>query len=101
MEVPLLVTDFLDRAVRLYPEKTAIVDGDHRWMLRDGYGGALCDAPPDLSQDAELDPQYDFVHVLSEARAFRVWWTVDAAANELFAALVGLQRQVLPRWIRW
>ena len=27
MEVPLLITDFLDRAVRLYPDKTACVDG--------------------------------------------------------------------------
>ena len=35
MEVPLLVTDFLDRAVRLYPEKTAIVDGDLRLSYRD------------------------------------------------------------------
>ena len=34
MEVPLLVTDFLDRAVRLYPEKTAIVDGDLRFTYR-------------------------------------------------------------------
>lgn len=35
MEVPLLVTDFLDRAVRLYPEKVAIVDGDHRFTYRE------------------------------------------------------------------
>ncbi len=27
MEVPMLVTDFLDRAVRLYPDKVAVVDG--------------------------------------------------------------------------
>ena len=35
MEVPMLVTDFLDRAVRLYPEKTAIVDGDRRYSYRE------------------------------------------------------------------
>ncbi|MEM9530896.1 MAG: long-chain-fatty-acid--CoA ligase [Pseudomonadota bacterium] len=31
MHVPLLVDDFLDRAAALYPEKTAIVDGDLRF----------------------------------------------------------------------
>jgi fatty-acyl-CoA synthase len=31
MEVPLLVNDFLRRAVKLYPNKTAVVDGDHRY----------------------------------------------------------------------
>ena len=31
MEVPLLINDFLRRAVRLYPSKTAIVDGDRRF----------------------------------------------------------------------
>lgn len=31
MEVPLLVTDFLRRAVKLYPDKTAIVDGPNRY----------------------------------------------------------------------
>jgi fatty-acyl-CoA synthase len=35
MEVPLLVTDFLRRAVRLYPEKTAVVDGANRFRYRD------------------------------------------------------------------
>ncbi len=30
MEVPLLVDDFLRRAVRVYPDKTAVVDGDVR-----------------------------------------------------------------------
>ena len=35
MEVPLLVTDFLDRAVRIYPEKLAIVDGDRRYTYRE------------------------------------------------------------------
>lgn len=30
MEVPMLITDFLRRAVRLYPDKTACVDGDLR-----------------------------------------------------------------------
>ena len=34
MEVPLLVTDFLDRAVRIYPDKLAIVDGDRRYTYR-------------------------------------------------------------------
>ncbi len=31
MEVPLLVTDFLDRAVKLFPAKEAIVNGDRRF----------------------------------------------------------------------
>jgi fatty-acyl-CoA synthase len=35
MEVPLLITDFLDRAVRLYPNKIAIVDGDRRFTYRE------------------------------------------------------------------
>jgi fatty-acyl-CoA synthase len=35
MEVPLLITDFLTRAVRLYPEKIAVVDGDQRFSYRD------------------------------------------------------------------
>ncbi|MHA7836033.1 MAG: AMP-binding protein, partial [bacterium] len=35
MEVPLLVTDFLRRAVRLYPEKIAVVDGPLRLRYRD------------------------------------------------------------------
>ncbi|MEZ7981298.1 MAG: AMP-binding protein, partial [Myxococcota bacterium] len=35
MEVPMLVTDFLDRAVRLYPEKVAIVDGDRKFTYRE------------------------------------------------------------------
>lgn len=34
MEVPLLVTDFLRRAAKLYPNKTAIVDGDLRFTYR-------------------------------------------------------------------
>ncbi len=35
MEVPLLVSDFLDRAVRLYPDKVAVVDGDQRITYRE------------------------------------------------------------------
>ncbi len=35
MEVPMLVTDFLDRAVRIYPDKVAIVDGDRRFTYRE------------------------------------------------------------------
>jgi fatty-acyl-CoA synthase len=35
MEVPLLVTDFLRRAARLYPGKTAIVDGARRFSYRE------------------------------------------------------------------
>src|SRR6056297_2371211 len=31
MQVPLLVDDFLERPVRLYPDKTAVVDGDRRY----------------------------------------------------------------------
>ncbi|MCA9502340.1 MAG: long-chain-fatty-acid--CoA ligase [Myxococcota bacterium] len=34
MQVPLLITDFLDRAVRLYPDKTACVEGDLRLDYR-------------------------------------------------------------------
>jgi fatty-acyl-CoA synthase len=35
MEVPLLITDFLRRAVALYPDKTAVVDGDNRFSYRE------------------------------------------------------------------
>ena len=35
MEVPLLINDFLRRAAKLYPSKTAIVDGDLRISYRD------------------------------------------------------------------
>ncbi len=35
MEVPLLINDFLRRAVRLYPSKTAIVDADRRYSYAD------------------------------------------------------------------
>ncbi len=34
MEVPLLVNDFLRRASQLYPDKTAIVDGQRRFTYR-------------------------------------------------------------------
>jgi len=34
MEVPLLISDFLRRAAKLYPEKTAIVDGMRRYSYR-------------------------------------------------------------------
>jgi len=34
MQVPLLIDDFLDRSAQLYPEKTAIVDGDLRLSYR-------------------------------------------------------------------
>jgi fatty-acyl-CoA synthase len=34
MEVPLLINDFLRRAAKLYPDKTAIVDGDRRFTYR-------------------------------------------------------------------
>ena len=34
MEVPLLINDFLRRAAKLYPNKTAIVDGDLRITYR-------------------------------------------------------------------
>ena len=35
MEVPLLIDDFLRRAAKLYPNKTAIVDGPRRFTYRD------------------------------------------------------------------
>jgi len=35
MQVPLLVTDFLHRAAKLYPSKLAIVDADHRYTYRE------------------------------------------------------------------
>ncbi len=35
MEVPLLVNDFLERAARLYAEKTAVVDGERRFTYRE------------------------------------------------------------------
>ena len=35
MEVPLLITDFLRRAVRHYPNKTAVVDGNNRFSYRE------------------------------------------------------------------
>jgi fatty-acyl-CoA synthase len=35
MEVPLLVSDFLRRAAKLYPNKTAIVSGDKRFTYRE------------------------------------------------------------------
>jgi len=34
VEVPLLINDFLRRAARLYPNKAAIVDGNHRYTYR-------------------------------------------------------------------
>ena len=34
MEVPLLISDFLRRSAKLYPDKTAIVDGDRRFTYR-------------------------------------------------------------------
>ncbi len=34
MEVPLLISDFLRRAAKLYPDKTAIVDGEQRYTYR-------------------------------------------------------------------
>ncbi len=34
MQVPLLVNDFLRRAARVYPEKLAVVDGEHRFTYR-------------------------------------------------------------------
>ncbi len=34
MEVPLLINDFLRRAAKLYPNKTAIVDGNQRYTYR-------------------------------------------------------------------
>ena len=38
MEVPLLINDFLRRAAKLYPDKTAIVDGDLRINYRQFQG---------------------------------------------------------------
>lgn len=35
MQVPLLIDDFLTRAARLFPNKTAIVDGEHRYTYAD------------------------------------------------------------------
>ncbi|MGK2964837.1 MAG: long-chain-fatty-acid--CoA ligase [Tepidiformaceae bacterium] len=35
MEVPLLLNDFLRRAAKLYPNKTAVVDGDNRYTYRE------------------------------------------------------------------
>ena len=35
MNVPLLITDFLRRAVRLYPDKVAVVDGASRYTYRE------------------------------------------------------------------
>ena len=35
MRVPLLVTDFLRRAAKLYPAKLAVVDGDRRFTYRE------------------------------------------------------------------
>ena len=35
MEVPLLVNDFLRRAAKLYPDKTGVIDGDHRFTYRE------------------------------------------------------------------
>ena len=35
MEVPLLITDFLARAGKLYPDKTAVVDGSRRYTYRE------------------------------------------------------------------
>jgi len=35
MEVPLLISDFLRRAAKLYPNKTAIVSGDRRFTYRE------------------------------------------------------------------
>ena len=35
MQVPLLVNDFLSRPALLYPEKTAVVDGERRFSYRD------------------------------------------------------------------
>jgi fatty-acyl-CoA synthase len=35
MQVPLLVNDFLRRASRVYPDKTAVVDGERRFTYRD------------------------------------------------------------------
>ncbi|MCE7790839.1 long-chain-fatty-acid--CoA ligase [Salipaludibacillus sp. CUR1] len=38
MHVPLVVTDFLDRAVQLYGEKTAVIDGDRRLTYKEMNG---------------------------------------------------------------
>ena len=38
MEVPLLIGDFLRRAAKLYPNKTAIVDGSKRFTYREYQG---------------------------------------------------------------
>src|SRR2546421_13171 len=48
MEVPLLINDFLRRAVRLYPSKTAIVEGDRRFTHPEvgGRGNPLAHALP-------------------------------------------------------
>jgi fatty-acyl-CoA synthase len=35
MEVPLLINDFLRRAAKLYPDKTAIIDGERRYTYRE------------------------------------------------------------------
>ena len=35
MEVPLLINDFLRRAAKLYPDKTAIIDGERRFTYRE------------------------------------------------------------------
>ncbi|HET7738058.1 MAG TPA: AMP-binding protein [Tepidiformaceae bacterium] len=35
MEVPLLLNDFLRRAAKLYPNKTAVVDGNNRYTYRE------------------------------------------------------------------
>ena len=40
MEVPLLVNEFLARASRLYPDKTAIVDGEQRFTYAEFQGRA-------------------------------------------------------------
>ncbi|PSL48483.1 fatty-acyl-CoA synthase [Salsuginibacillus halophilus] len=37
MHVPLVVTDFLDRAVQLYAQKTAVIDGNWRLTYTDVY----------------------------------------------------------------
>jgi fatty-acyl-CoA synthase len=38
MEVPLLINDFLRRAAKLYPDKTAIIDGERRYTYRQFRG---------------------------------------------------------------
>jgi fatty-acyl-CoA synthase len=42
VEVPLLISDFLRRAAKLYPDKTAIVDGQRRFTYRDFQERANC-----------------------------------------------------------